>query len=100
MHDRAVFRADEIAEDAHEVRQPKGASKLGKGQWRVLWRKQPLQGKINLRLREAIQIELLQMYVQKSSVETVVEWVEPEAARRMIQHKGETVANFRANHFY
>ena len=92
MHDRAVFRADEIAEDAHKVRQPREASKLGKGQWRVLWRKQPLQGKINLRLREAIQIELLQMYVQKSSVETVVEWVEPEAARRMIQQKGEPLA--------
>ena len=31
MHDRAVFTADEIAEDAHKVRQPRVASKLGKG---------------------------------------------------------------------
>ena len=45
MHDRAVYRADEIVEDAHGVRQPKGASKLRKGRWKVLWRKQPLQGK-------------------------------------------------------
>ena len=42
MHDRAVYRADEIAEDAHGIRQPKGSSRLGKGQWMVLWREQPL----------------------------------------------------------
>lgn len=42
MHDIEVYRADEIAEDAHGMRQPKGSIRLGKGQWMVLWGEQSL----------------------------------------------------------
>ena len=84
FRDRAIFRADFLAEQAHKLRDPsRERPQWGDSRdWQVVWRGLPLQDNLRVQLTAVVRVELLGSYVEsvRQAVEVEEDWLDPELA--------------------